>query len=901
MNLLASAISPVESISDSGESVRSIRTHGSRTIGRLAARGNLVSVVIPHSGRERLPILRASLASLRQHPEAGEVIIVESGPEPVAEDIAGRWADRHVFIRSNGPFERARVLNVGSAFAEHDFVLWMDNDLLLPDHFLDYAVRDLRDRGLDFLVPYTRIQYLSEEDSGQVMSGTRRADEFSPIGILYSGRRGPQGTDGGVGLVRRSFLRRVGGFIEGFHGWGGEDNAWIWKAGRLGRTGSTARNDQIVHHLFHPNSGGQPSGRPAAANPYYAENVALMGRVFSISSGDQLLRDFPPPVFLPRPWRENAQLLFVADQEGSLGHTLSLNLAGSLEDDFGGLVEVVSADDIRLSGLLQTVDAIVTFGQPEALGVTDQLFWTEKLAARTVALPDEILTPDRLQGKQLTRLTLDVLEALSFIICDQAITPVQETMQGTSPRSLPVWAYWEGPCPEWIQVCHQTIAAHSPRFCLLTPETFDQLRDHDRDVDLSGLSIAHRADFIRAYLLAHYGGLWVDSDCVVMQSLEPLLELISREEFVAHRERSGLFSNGFIGASADSKIARRFYERVRDTVRAGKPRGWTSLGGEPLTELLEADPNQWHELRCEQVQPICWSQPQRFFALGADDHHAQELDRSALCYMMSNTEIQKNPGFRHSSLLNPTTFFSYLIRESAKAAAEKPSGERAGGEELPIDATSLIPNETKRSAAAFRSMGRVYQSYGDESVSGPGSSLESTGEIRMRLPLLLETLGVRSILDAPCGDYNWMQTVRLGIEEYFGVDVLPEVIARNQRHYGGNGRQFRCVDLRKDPLPRAELIFCRDLLVHLSFEECAQVLRNFRTTGAKYLVTTTFTNPRVNEDTSGGAWRTLNLELAPFHFPPPALKIMELCREGGGRYMDKALGVWELASVPAGM
>src|SRR5690606_946768 len=143
---------------------------------------------------------------------------------------------------------------------------------------------------------------------------------------------------------------------------------------------------------------------------------------------------------------------------------------------------------------------------------------------------------------------------------------------------------------------------------------------------------AQRADFIRAFLLARYGGLWIDADCIVMQPLRPLLEELPRHEFVAHRERSGLVSNGFIGARPGSTVAQRFYERVCARLRGRKRLGWTSLGSEPLNEVLDSKDIRWHELPCERIQPICWSNPQAFLDRGDQAGHEARLDPKALCY-----------------------------------------------------------------------------------------------------------------------------------------------------------------------------------------------------------------------------------------------------------------------------
>ena len=45
--------------------------------------------------------------------------------------------------------------------------------------------------------------------------------------------------------------------------------------------------------------------------------------------------------------------------------------------------------------------------------------------------------------------------------------------------------------------------------------------------------------------------------------------------------------------------------------------------------------------------------------------------------------------------------------------------------------------------------------WGDaESASGPGSTLARTAKLRNELPILLQEIGARSMLDAPCGDFK---------------------------------------------------------------------------------------------------------------------------------------------------
>lgn len=185
-----------------------------------------------------------------------------------------------------------------------------------------------------------------------------------------------------------------------------------------------------------------------------------------------------------------------------------------------------------------------------------------------------------------------------------------------------------------------------------------------------------------------------------------------------------------------------------------------------------------------------------------------------------------------------------------------------------------------------------------EELSGTGASLSQTAAIAQELPGLLHELGVDVMLDLPCGDFAWMRHLHLPVSKYIGADIVPELVDANQQRYGDERRSFMVLDLTADPLPPAELLFCRDCLVHLSFEDIGKALGNIRRSGIIYLLTTTFPDCAENEDITTGDWRLINLERPPFSFPAPLRLIDEQCTEGSGRYRDKSLGLWRVSDLP---
>jgi hypothetical protein len=173
----------------------------------------------------------------------------------------------------------------------------------------------------------------------------------------------------------------------------------------------------------------------------------------------------------------------------------------------------------------------------------------------------------------------------------------------------------------------------------------------------------------------------------------------------------------------------------------------------------------------------------------------------------------------------------------------------------------------------------------EESRSGAGSSEAATVAIVRELPSLWKRYGIRSLVDAPCGDCHWMSRIAPGLESYIGVDIVPGLIASNRAEY--SSLAFNRADLTREVLPKADAILCRDCFQHLPTRLIFAALKNFRASGARWVFLTTNDDVRVNDDAVIGGFRPINLQLPPFGFPNPTAKIAE---DDHGRY----LALWPL-------
>ena len=129
--------------------------------------------------------------------------------------------------------------------------------------------------------------------------------------------------------------------------------------------------------------------------------------------------------------------------------------------------------------------------------------------------------------------------------------------------------------------------------------------------------------------------------------------------------------------------------------------------------------------------------------------------------------------------------------------------------------------------------------WGDkDSYSGSGSNIIQTKNILRELPKVVRKYEIKSILDLPCGDFYWMKEFNFKNLEYIGADIVSELIEKNIKEFSTQNIKFKNLDLIANDLPYCDLLFCRDCLVHFSFDDIFKALKNIKRSKFKYILTT---------------------------------------------------------------
>jgi hypothetical protein len=208
-----------------------------------------VSFIIGHRGLERLPNLLETLRGIAgQTGAATECIVVEQSASREIETRLPSWVHYvHTPVPDGMPYCRSATFNAGANLARGQVLILHDNDILVPERYAAEVLARTRE-GAGFVDLKRFLFYLSPDE------------RLTSI---------EQNLQGGSIAATRDAYAAIGGFDEGFVGWGGEDNDFRERAHALG--GVYAFGYLPMIHLWHAPQPGKRDLAAPAVRRYWEE------------------------------------------------------------------------------------------------------------------------------------------------------------------------------------------------------------------------------------------------------------------------------------------------------------------------------------------------------------------------------------------------------------------------------------------------------------------------------------------------------------------------------------------------------------------------------------------------------------------------------------------------------
>jgi FkbM family methyltransferase len=157
-------------------------------------------------------------------------------------------------------------------------------------------------------------------------------------------------------------------------------------------------------------------------------------------------------------------------------------------------------------------------------------------------------------------------------------------------ESRNLYLYWTGNGYKLISILRNLIDLHSTsgkgyKINLITEKN---ISDYIEDIPeyFSNLLPAHQADFVRVNVICDYGGIWLDSDTLVLDSLDSLFDFIENKDGFFIKQNNDILWNGIFGSRANTPLMIEWKTQMRNIldIKSGKI-DWCDIGNDMLQNL----------------------------------------------------------------------------------------------------------------------------------------------------------------------------------------------------------------------------------------------------------------------------------------------------------------------------
>lgn len=206
-----------------------------------------------------------------------------------------------------------------------------------------------------------------------------------------------------------------------------------------------------------------------------------------------------------------------------------------------------------------------------------------------------------------------------------------------------VFLFWTGNSYTLIDLFRKLIKKHHKNVHLITPENIQNYIEVDELPDcFDSLVPAHQADVIRVLTLCKHGGIWMDSDTLVLSSLDKLFDC-GNGFFI--RENNTLLWNGVFGTKKETKLMIEWKRRILNTLKRKKEKiKWTEIGSKVLENMYAYDPTLYEGYTIynglDTVYPVNWNNCVKEY-LQSDYEHYMTITRNFQPFIVLVNSVYK--------------------------------------------------------------------------------------------------------------------------------------------------------------------------------------------------------------------------------------------------------------------
>lgn len=232
-----------------------------------------------------------------------------------------------------------------------------------------------------------------------------------------------------------------------------------------------------------------------------------------------------------------------------------------------------------------------------------------------------------------------------------------------------IFIYWEGPEYPLIVLLRKIIYKFSKggsnfKVFFLNDSNINKYIEVPKEYHR--LAVNHKSDLIRANIVYKYGGIWLDSDTLVMSDLKSLFDIVDKKDGFLIRENNSIVCTGVFGSKSKTKFLNEWVKRINTKVKK-RNLGWSDIGPEMVDAIHKStDTTENFTIfnGLDTVYPVNWDMCVRYFLeIEKSQHHLLERDYQPLIILV-NSVYKKLKNKTEEEILTMDNPLAYFLKKS---------------------------------------------------------------------------------------------------------------------------------------------------------------------------------------------------------------------------------------------
>lgn len=237
-----------------------------------------------------------------------------------------------------------------------------------------------------------------------------------------------------------------------------------------------------------------------------------------------------------------------------------------------------------------------------------------------------------------------------------------------------IYLYWVGKEYKLISILRDLIYLHSTngvgyKVNLITDKN---IREYIKDIPdyFSNLCPAHQADFVRVHVICDYGGIWLDSDTIVVDKLDSLFDIIEKKNGFFMKENNLYLVNGVFGSKKQTDLMIKWKTQLMNVLNSkqGKNIGWSDVGSSILKKIYDSHVNVYDNYKIfnglDNMYPVYYPKCVNEFIEKPYDNYKNIIREYQPLVVLVNSVYKKLENKTEKEILEGNMPINYFINKS---------------------------------------------------------------------------------------------------------------------------------------------------------------------------------------------------------------------------------------------